>query len=76
MDGLIKWIGKTSVSAVIWVFVLSISWNGKTFFSYANDVLVKNSVVQAIDGKLAEIWNKMSHTAKANMNGERAKEKI
>jgi hypothetical protein len=38
---------------VIWVYILSINIGGKTIFSYANDILVQNRIVDAIDQTLA-----------------------
>ena len=76
MDGFIKWLGKTGLTAIIWVFILSITWNGRTMFSYANELLIQNSLVRTLDSKLAEMWDNVTDTANATMNGEKTKEKI
>lgn len=39
---------------VIWVYIFSIRIGGHTLFSYANDILVQNSIVEAIDHTLAD----------------------
>ncbi len=59
-----KWSLKTSLTAIVWVFILSITWNGRTMFSYANQILVQNPLVETIDEELATIWDKLSETAK------------
>jgi hypothetical protein len=33
---------------VLWVYLLSIRLGGETMFYYANDILVKNQIVEAI----------------------------
>ena len=75
MDAFIKWLGRTMLTAVIWVFILSIHWNGRTLFDHAHDILIDNSIVQAIDEKMAEIWDNVTDTAKATMDGDREKDK-
>lgn len=70
MDAFIKWLGRTSLTAVIWVFILSIHWNGRPLFDHAYDVLIDNSIVRAIDEKVAEVWENVTDTATATMNGE------
>jgi hypothetical protein len=39
---------------VIWVYILSIRVGGLTLFHYANDILVQNQIVEAIDRQLAD----------------------
>jgi len=75
MDAFIKWLGRTGLTAIIWVFILSISWNGKTLFDRAHDILIDNSIVRAIDEKMAEIWDNVTDTARATMDGERPDDK-
>ncbi len=45
----LKWLGRTSISAIFWVFILSIRYDGRTLFSYANNFLVQNSFLQVVD---------------------------
>lgn len=59
-----KWLIKTCLSAVIWVFVFSMEVQGRTLFSYANEYLVQNSVVQGLDDELGKLWSKVSETAR------------
>ena len=76
MDALIKWLGKTSLTAIAWVFVLSIHWNGQPIFNHAYDVLIDNSIVRAIDEKFAELWDNVSETAKNTVENKKEKERI
>ena len=62
-DG-IKKIGKIGFTAVLWIFVLSITINGRPLFWYANDFLVQNSIVEAIDQELSDLWYRVSETAR------------
>ena len=64
MQDAIKKIGKLSLTAVLWIFVLSITINGRPLFWYANDFFVQNSIVEAIDQELSDLWYRVSETAK------------
>lgn len=64
MNDIFKWIGQFFMHMIIWVFILSIRWDGQTMFSYANNILVQNALVQTIDEELAGVWYKVSETAK------------
>lgn len=58
-----KWLLRTSLSAILWVFILSIEVQGRSLFSYANEYLVKNSLIQNIDYELEKLWARISRTA-------------
>jgi hypothetical protein len=60
--------GKLALQGAIWVFALSITWNGKMFFSYAHEILVQNRIVDAIDEELGDLWYKVSETARITFN--------
>ena len=64
MNDLLKWLSRTVLTAVVWVFVLSVNVEGRTLFSYANEILVQNSVVRMVDEELSELWDKVYVTAK------------
>jgi len=63
MDKVVKWCLKVTLTAVFWIFIFSITWNGRPLFSYANEFLVQNSVVRAIDQELGVFWHRVSETA-------------
>jgi len=46
---------------VIWVYVLSIRVGGQTLFGYANDILVQNPIVEAIDHTLADAVDSLAN---------------
>ena len=74
MNDLIKWALKTTVIGVFWIFVLSITFNGRPFFNYANGILVQNSLVMMLDGELAGLWDKALKTARITFKEVSGKE--
>jgi hypothetical protein len=70
MNDFLKWSVKTSGTAILWVFILSISVKGRTVFSYANEVLVQNPMVQMVDEELSEVWDKIYLTARRTFSEE------
>ena len=64
MDRILKWLLRTALQGIVWVFILSISVDGRPLFSHAQDVLVQNTVVRAVDEQLAELWQKAREMAK------------
>ena len=64
MNDLVKWLLRTAVAAVIWVFVLSIQWGGRPLFAYANETLVQNPLVRAADEELADLWQRLGKAAR------------
>ncbi|MGE0173874.1 MAG: hypothetical protein AB7T49_13850 [Oligoflexales bacterium] len=64
MNDFIKWILRTTLIGVAWVFLLSVTVNGRTVFSYANNTLVQNNFVQMLDQELTTLWFKVYNTAR------------
>lgn len=75
MKDVIKRIGKTALQGLIWVFVLSLNWNGRTLFSHANEVFVQNQVVLAADAQLADWWDQLKSVSVAAFRDEANKQK-
>ncbi len=48
---------------VVWVYILSIRIGNQTIFFHANDILVQNQIVEAIDRQLADSWDSLSTKA-------------
>jgi hypothetical protein len=48
---------------VLWVYILSIRIGNETIFKHANEILVQNQIVEAIDNQLAETWEQVSAKA-------------
>lgn len=69
MNDLMKWFFKALLSMVVWVFILSIRWDGRPIFYHASDLFVQNALVRAVDSELAELWWRVTN------KGEEAKEK-
>jgi hypothetical protein len=68
MDEIIKWVGKVALQCIAWVFILSITIGETTLFEKFNNVLVQNALVQSLDEEMANIWYKISETAKVTFN--------
>ncbi len=64
MNDFLKWCFKISLNGVLWVFILSITVGGQTLFTRANELLVKNPLVEALDEELADLWQRLSKTAR------------
>lgn len=60
---------------VIWVYVLSIRVSGHTLFYYANDILVQNQIVEAIDQTLADGYHSLANKMTLSINGLKGGEK-
>jgi hypothetical protein len=67
MNDLVKKAAKISGIGILWVFLLSINVNGRTMFSYANDILVQNSLVRMLDEELAGLWDKVCRASRVTM---------
>jgi hypothetical protein len=59
MKKVLKFVGV----GVLWVYILSIRVGGSTIFHYANDILVQNQIVEAIDRQLAVAYDHAMETA-------------
>lgn len=68
MNDIIKWLTKTGFIAVFWVFIFSITIDGRTVFSYANNFLVQNSLVRTLDEELHDLWVKIYQTAQVTFS--------
>lgn len=64
MSSLIKWLGTNAITAILWVFVLSINFEGRTLFSYAHEYVIQNDLVQSLDENLEDLWSNVYQTAK------------
>lgn len=68
MNDMIKWVFKVALQGIVWVFLLSISVNGRTLFEHAHQTLVQNTLVQTMDEELGDLWTKLSRTASATFS--------
>jgi hypothetical protein len=59
MKNILKFVGV----GVVWVYILSIRVGGSTLFQHANDILVQNQIVEAIDRQLAEVFESAMNMA-------------
>lgn len=74
MNDIFKWIGKFLLQFVLWIFILSINLNGKTLFKHGNEFLVQNALVQSLDEELADLWSRVSETARLTFGNATPKE--
>jgi hypothetical protein len=71
MNDFMKWCLKTLIGAVLWVFILSITWKGQPVFNYANEALVQNAIVRGVDEELDHLWEKLKVATRAAFTGEK-----
>ncbi|MFW7378152.1 MAG: hypothetical protein ACOH5I_05045 [Oligoflexus sp.] len=70
-----KWLIRTGLSAILWVFILSVEVQGRSLFSYANEYLVRNQLVQNIDQEIGKLWSRISQTAEMAFSTDSEEEK-
>jgi hypothetical protein len=74
----LKWLGRSTIFGVIWIFVLSIHWKNEPIFNPMSDFFVKNALVSSVDRELADFirrvqtavkvaWADPSQTAKESL---------
>lgn len=63
----LRWMGKHALIGVLWVYVLSLTVNGRPLFSYAHSLLVKNVAVETLDQTLVDTWERFYRTAKVSI---------
>jgi hypothetical protein len=68
MNDFFKWVLKVTAIGILWVFILSVRWDGKMLFSFAHETLVQNSLVQAADQEFADLWYRLGRTASATFS--------
>jgi hypothetical protein len=64
MNDILKWVGKLVLQSIMWVFILSIQWDGRSLFYHANETLVQNQFVRNVDEELAQLWTRFRRSAK------------
>lgn len=64
MSIVLKWLATHVITAILWVFVLAINFEGRTLFSYAHEYVIQSEYVQKADENLEELWNKAYRTAR------------
>jgi|GEM_PF-1790114 hypothetical protein len=65
MKDFCRWVLKSVLMGIAWVFVLSIPVRGDLLFHHAHDVLVQNSLIDLLDRELNVAWDKLKVTARA-----------
>jgi len=72
-----RWASKFIFYLIIWVFILSLRWEGRTLFDRAHEVIIENPLVELIDEELNDLWVRLSETARttyADMKERREKD--
>lgn len=59
-----KWASRFVFYLVLWVFILSIRWEGRTLFDRAHEVIIENPLVDLLDEELGVLWGRLSDTAR------------
>jgi hypothetical protein len=53
-----------SLQMLAWVFIFSITWNGRNLFQRTHDIFVDNEIVASVDRSLGDLWYQVSETAR------------
>lgn len=59
-----RWASRFVFYLVLWVFILSIRWEGRTLFDRAHEVIIENPLVELLDEELGILWDRLSDTAR------------
>ncbi len=59
-----RWLMKIALQMVFWVFVLSISWERRTLFERAHEILIENPLVEMVHEEGARLCVKIYETGK------------
>jgi len=59
MNRLFVWIFKNFIFMILWVFILSIRWDGRTFFSYLHETFIIDSFVGDLSDQLVDLWQNL-----------------
>ena len=68
MSSLVKWLATNTLTAILWVFILSIDFEGRTLFSYAHEHVIESEYVQKADQGLEDLWTKVYKTARVTFS--------
>ncbi|MBI2602519.1 MAG: hypothetical protein HYW48_05625 [Deltaproteobacteria bacterium] len=66
---LVKWVFRTIIQMITWVYVLSLPFNGLPLYEHARSVLVDNRVVDLIEEYAVDFTDKISGRAKIAIQG-------
>lgn len=72
----LKKLGRISIQGLIWLFVFSITINGRTLFSHGHSIFVDNQVVAAIDDQATDLFYRVIKTVQVTyrtMTGQEGK---
>ena len=59
-----RWASRFIFYMVLWVFILSVRWDGRTLFDRAHEIIIENPVVELLDEELQVLWERISDTAR------------
>lgn len=74
INDFMKWVVRSIVSMICWIFILSIKVNNAPLFQHGHDILVDNSLVRTIDREIGELWYVAKEAAKSTMASTSATE--
>ncbi len=64
LKDLAAWLLKIALQMVIWVFVLSFKWDGRSLFDHGHKILVENAFVDMVEEEANRLFNKIYETGK------------
>ena len=54
---------RACLQMVLWVFILSFSWEGRSLFDRAHEIIIDNELVESLDKQIGQIWYEVSEAA-------------
>ena len=68
---LLRYAVRCSLSAITWVFILSLQWEGKMIFDWAHDAMVEVVAIDEVDRQLKATWQRLKDETQATISGAR-----
>ena len=64
------------LSMILWVFLLSLPWNGRPIFLELNGIFVQNDIVAFIGDEIQHIWGKVSDSTTQEIDRFVSRERV
>ena len=68
---LLRYAFRCTLSAITWVFILSLQWEGKMIFNWAHDAMAQVVAIDEIDRQLKATWRRLKDETQATISGAR-----
>ncbi|MBP6218034.1 MAG: hypothetical protein KA436_05565 [Oligoflexales bacterium] len=76
LEGLIRWLVKFFLQMILWVFLLSINWDGKMLFLHLKSLLVDNAIIATVEDQGEILFGQIRDKLYSIQVDEKMKSKI